>query len=183
MRLFVAVVPPEGALGELAAVVGRLRGQGEDGVRWTGEEGWHLTLVFLGEVGEERVPELEERLGRAARRHPAHTVRLAGGGRFGTAVLWAGVQGDVRALGRLAQSAQAAARRTGIEVDERPYRAHLTLARTVRGGPRADLRPYVAELEGFEGREWQVAELVLMRSRLGGGPARYERVGAWKLGS
>jgi 2'-5' RNA ligase len=129
------------------------------------------------------MPELGERLGRAARRHPAHTVRLAGGGRFGAGVLWVGVHGDVRTLGRLAQSAQAAARRTGIEVDERPYRPHLTLARTVRNGPRVDLRPYVAALEGFEGREWEVAELVLMRSRLGGGPARYERVGAWKLGS
>jgi RNA 2',3'-cyclic 3'-phosphodiesterase len=179
MRLFVAVVPPREAVAELDAAVGPLRGRE---LRWTGTEQWHLTLVFLGEVGEETLPELEERLGRAARRHPAHALRFAGAGRFGNRVLWAGVRGDTRTLGRLAESAQAAARRCGIAVEERPYRAHLTLARAANG-TRPDLRPYVEALAGFEGEEWQAGELCLMRSRLGGGPARYERLQEWQLRS
>jgi 2'-5' RNA ligase len=181
MRLFVAVLPPPLALAELDAVVSPLRGVGRE-LRWTGTESWHLTLAFLGEVGEERVPELQERLGRAARRHPAHQLRLAGGGRFGSRALWTGVSGEVRTLGRLAESAQAAGRRMGVPMEERPFRAHLTLARAANG-TRPDLRPLVAALSGFEGEEWQAGEVCLMRSRLGGGPARYERLRAWRLGS
>src|SRR5690606_7451066 len=95
---------------------------------------------FLGEVDEGRRAELERRLARAASRHSAQRLRIAGAGTFGSArrsrVLWAGVEplsdddeaGDPLPLRRLAESVRAGARRAGIEVDSR-FRAHLTLAR------------------------------------------------------
>ena len=185
MRVFVAVGVPESARAELEAAVAGLRGR-LDGVRWTAPDSWHLTLAFIGEVGEERLPRLAARLERAAARHPAHRLRLAGAGRFGDRALWAGVRGDVRTLGRLAQSAQAAARREGFPGEDRAFRAHLTLARSggrQRGdhGHGVDLRPAVAALEGFEGTAWTVRRLLLMRSHLGGGPARYEELASWPL--
>jgi 2'-5' RNA ligase len=198
MRLFIAVVPPQAAVDELAAVVRPLRGL-PDGqpLRWTAPETWHLTLAFLGEVPEESLPELEERLARAAHRHPVLRLRFAGGGRFGDRTLWTGVQGDTLELRRLAESARAAARRAGLELDEdRPYRAHLTLARGStphrgasdrgashgaerRRGP--DLRGLKAALEDFQGIEWEAADLRLVRSVLGGGPARHTVLRSWPL--
>ncbi|MFF8959470.1 2'-5' RNA ligase family protein [Streptomyces sp. NPDC014894] len=69
MRLFAAVLPPAGAVAELGAAVDGLRAlPGSDGLRWTGREGWHFTLAFLGEVDERLLPELTARLARAARR-------------------------------------------------------------------------------------------------------------------
>jgi 2'-5' RNA ligase len=178
VRLFVAVVPPEKVLARLEEAVAPLR-DGE--LRWTEAAGRHLTLAFLGEVGEELLPELGERFARAARRHPPMTLALGGGGRFGDRALWVGVRGETRALARLAQSVRAGAGRAGIPADTKRFRAHLTLART---RPRAgtDLRPYADALAGFESGPWLADEMVLMSSRLGDGPARYRAVGSWPLG-
>ncbi|MDN3294983.1 RNA 2',3'-cyclic phosphodiesterase [Streptomyces ficellus] len=186
MRLFAAVLPSRVAVDELAAAVDGLRAlPGADELRWTGPEGWHFTLAFMGEVDERVLPELRGRLARAAHRTPSFPLRLHGGGRFGRRALWAGAAGGLDELRLLAERADAAARRSGILMDEhRRYQAHLTLA---RGRADTDLRPYVAELERFEGTRWQVAELTLVRSNLprsgvaGEGP-RYETVGSWPLG-
>lgn len=183
MRLFAAVVPPQGALGELEDVVGRLRAR-VPGPRWTTRDSWHLTLAFYGEVPEATVPDLAARLGRAASRTGAFPFRVAGAGHFGGAFLWAGGSGDVHALRRLAERAQAAGRKAGLDLGEpRRYRPHLTLARSREP---FEWGPLVAELEPFTGREWTVDELVLMRSELprsgvpGEGP-RYVKVGGWAL--
>ena len=175
-----ALWPPQDALAELAETLAAVRPLEPD-VRWTRPEQWHLTLVFLGEVAEERLPGLTERLARAARRHPSLRLRFAGGGRFGDRVLWTRVEGDREPLRRLAGSATAAARRAGIGVDDRPYRPHLTLARNPQG---ADLRPLVAALAPYAGTSWTADRLHLVRSRLGAGPGRtasYDTVAAWPL--
>ena len=38
---------------------------GADALRWTGRPGWHFTLAFYGEVADDVVPDLTERLLRA----------------------------------------------------------------------------------------------------------------------
>lgn len=187
MRLFVAVNPPEPAVAELASAVHDLRAlPGAERLRWAERPGWHFTLAFLGEVDEALLPELTERLGRAAHRHPAHALRLAGGGRFGDRVLWVGAEGEVETLRGLARSVTAGARRAGVVVDgTHSFHPHLTLARS--GGGRVNLRPYVAALVDFRGREWRAERLELVRSRLPGGGVpgerpRYETIAAWELG-
>jgi 2'-5' RNA ligase len=186
MRLFAAVVPPERARAELAAAVVRLHAlPGAERLRWTETDGWHLALAFYGDVAEEVVPGLRDRLARGAARHPRGRLWLAGAGRFSHRVLWAGVQGDRTALRGLAGSAEAAARRCGIPMPERrPYHPHLTLA---RGRPHIDLAPYAAALADFEGGPWDMAEFSLLRSHLpvegvAGARPRYETVDVWPLG-
>ncbi|WP_171165213.1 RNA 2',3'-cyclic phosphodiesterase [Streptomyces sp. I05A-00742] len=186
MRLFVAVVPPQAALDELATAAAGLHGLSDSGrLRWSAPATWHFTLAFLGEVDESLLPELIERLGRAAHRHPAHELRLAGGGRFGDRVLWAGAEGDLATLRALARSSGAAARRAGVAVDEsHPFHAHLTLARATG---RIALRPYADALAGFAGSPWRAETLELVRSRLPGSGVpgerpRYETVRSWPLG-
>ncbi len=188
MRLFAAVLPPPAAVKELAAAVGPLHALPQAGsVRWTGEPTWHLTLSFLGQVDPGDVEALGTRLaGVAAAVDRTPELRLAGGGRFGDRALWAGVRGDTRALGELAEEVGAAARATGIDVDDMPFRAHLTLARS--GGRNTPtpagvtLAPLVAALADFTGSPWPADTLRLMRSHLGVGAAHYETVGEWPLG-
>ncbi|MFD9631438.1 RNA 2',3'-cyclic phosphodiesterase [Streptomyces violascens] len=186
MRLFAAVLPPASAIDELGRTVRQLEHlPGAQGLRWTGREGWHLTLAFMGETDEAVLAELHERLRRAARRTDPFTLRLHGGGRFDGRALWAGVAGGLDQLRLLAERADAAARRSGIPMDQhRRYVPHLTLARS-----RApmDLKPYVEVLAAFEGSPWQVGELALIRSTLPGGDTpgerpRYEAVARWPLG-
>jgi 2'-5' RNA ligase len=180
MRLFVALVPPADALAELAAAVEALGVT--PGVRWTRPEQWHVTLAFLAEVDDRARAALAERLGRVAHRHPPPTLALSGGGRFGRQVLWTRVDGDRQALRRLADSVRAAARRSGLPTDPRPFRPHLTLARA--GNPAPDLAPIAAALRGFAGRPWSAPDLLLVRSVLGAGPggtARHETMARWPL--
>jgi 2'-5' RNA ligase len=188
MRLFAAVLPPSAAVDELDFAVGRLKAlPGADHLRWTGRPSWHFTLAFMGEVDEELLPELTERLARAAHRTDPFDLRLRGGGHFGRRALWVGVEGGVEVMRLLADRAEAAARRSGISMDEhRRYHAHLTIARS-RDPRGAGMRPFVEALEAFEGPEWGVGELALVRSNLPvsgvmGEQPRYETVGSWTLG-
>lgn len=188
MRLFAAVLPPSDALAELGAAVDRLEElPGAADLRWTGRAGWHFTLVFLGEVPEEAVPELTERLGEVAEASAPFRLALSGGGQFGDRALWAGAGCDVSALRRLADRATRASRTVGLEPNEdRGFHPHLTVARTRRAAPR-DLAPYVAGLDGFSGTEWTVGELCLMRSLPAargdatGDRSHYETAARWPL--
>lgn len=188
MRLFAAVLPPADVVRELAVEVGRLkRLPGADGMRWTGQAGWHFTLAFYGEVDEELLPRLTERLERAAARTEPFRLALRGGGQFGRGkALWTGAEGDLRTMRLLAERSEAAARKAGLPREEhRRYRAHLTLARSRHA---TDVQPYLDVMAGFRGRDWTVDELVLVRSTLpvSGTPGeqpRYEVVARRALGA
>jgi 2'-5' RNA ligase len=180
MRLFVAVSPPPDALDELRSATAAVRAAHPQ-LRWTRPDQWHLTLAFLGDVDDEARADLSGRLGRTAARHPPMRLALNGAGRFGDRVLWTRVTGDLVALRGLAASVRAASVRAGIDVEDRPYRPHLTLA---RGREGADLRPVVDALARFAGRSWTAGELHLVHSRLGAGPertSRYTPLATWPL--
>ncbi|MDX2295771.1 MULTISPECIES: RNA 2',3'-cyclic phosphodiesterase [Streptomyces] len=186
MRLFAAVLPPAAPLAELGAVVDGLHAlPGAYALRWTSRPGWHFTLAFMGEVDDALLPDLHDRLARAARRTPPFGLRLHGGGHFGRRALWTGAAGDLDGMRLLAERADAAARRAGVPMEEhRRYQAHLTIARA--RGEDVPLTPFVDALHHFEGTRWQVGELALVRSNLPvsgvpGEQPRYETVAAWPL--
>lgn len=92
-------------------------------------------------------------------------------------VLWTGVDGDRAELDALAGSISAAARHSGIGVDEQPYHPHLTLARTQTP---LDLTDPVDALSGYVGQSWPITDVHLVRSHLGASP-RHERLDSWPL--
>jgi 2'-5' RNA ligase len=114
---------------------------------------------------------------------PPMTLRLAGAGRFGTLrrpqVAWVGLEGDVRPLEDLAGRLAAAARSLDMAVEDRPFRAHLTLGRWRPRQP-AD-GTLIDRLAGYRGPAWPVTEVRLLESHLGPAP-RYETVAAWPVG-
>jgi 2'-5' RNA ligase len=191
MRLFAAVLPPDDVIQHLADAVAPLRGlPAGQGLRWTVPANWHLTLAFYGEVDEERLPALRERLARAAAHTAPFALSLAGAGQFGRGrAVWAGVRGDVADLRLLAARAEAAARKAGLGMEEhRRYRPHLSLARAGRGGPPPDVRPLLEALDVYRGRSWPVEELALVHSRLPrsgipGEQPRYGTAARWRLGA
>ncbi len=182
MRLFIGLAPSAAALDDLDAACAPLR-QGREDLRWTSRELWHITLAFLGDVSEDRLDRLLPRLERAARRHLVFGLSLAGAGAFPSQaranVLWSGLSGDRKALGELAMSVSAGARRAGAPPPDegRRYRPHVTLARCRMP---ADVRSIVADLSGYQGPAWAVEEIYLIRSTLERQP-RYEALGTWKL--
>jgi RNA 2',3'-cyclic 3'-phosphodiesterase len=176
VRLFVAVVPPDGAIDDLDRVVVEARAAAA-GLAWIPVERWHLTLAFYGEVADREVARVERRGVRATGRAVALDLRLAGAGQFGDRVLWVGVAGDLGGLQALAGA---------LATDGRPYRPHLTIARSrVRraggsAGQDGDLRAVAETLAPYDGPLWRAAEVVLFRSHLGPKP-RHEPIARWPL--
>ena len=150
--------------------------------RWTPASRWHLTLLFLGDVPAAGLGPLTAAVAPAVACTRPMSLQLAGAGRFGSrrrpAVCWAGLSGDVAELTALAGRLAGAARAVGLPVEDRPFRAHLTVGRW-RPGQSAD-GDLPERLAGYAGPAWPVPEVVLWRSHLGPEP-RYERVAAWPV--
>jgi RNA 2',3'-cyclic 3'-phosphodiesterase len=133
-------------------------------------------------VPDDRVARLVERAGPAVAASPPMTLRLAGGGRFGSLrrpqVAWTGLDGDVRPLTELAVRLARAARSLDLPVEDRPFTAHLTLGRWRPRHPADGSLP--DRLAGYRGPDWPVSEVRLLESRLGPKPS-YETVAAWPV--
>lgn len=128
------------------------------------------------------VASLVERAAPAVAAAAPMTLRLAGGGRFGSLrrpqVAWAGLEGDVVPLVDLAARLAAVAASLRLTVEERPFRPHLTLG---RWRPRQPADGSLTDrLAGYRGPAWPVTEVRLLDSRLGARPA-YETVAAWPV--
>ena len=150
MQLFSALLPPPGVVRSIETALGTGRGPG---FRWAPPVNWHITLGFFG---EDDIPARAAWLRERVTGRPAVRLRLSGADTF-PKVLWLGVESD-----GLAELANAA----GAELDERPYRPHLTLARyPAERHPEA--REIAGALSGFASPEWTAAEVVLMKSTAG----------------
>jgi RNA 2',3'-cyclic 3'-phosphodiesterase len=180
-QLFIAVPLPAEARDEVVALVDGVRaGQTDTGVRWVRMDGLHLTVRFLGPTADERVDDVAAAVVQAAATARPFPIRISGAGAFPSPsrprALWLGIGDGVEDLGAVARSLEAPLNAAGWPPDPRPFRAHLTLARTdgARGGP-ATVRALEAAASGFE-VGFTADRLVLFESLTGRGPARYEPV-------
>ncbi len=191
-RLFVGVALPEPAAAEIRDVVEGVRAMplpnGARDVRWVRLDGLHLTLRFLGPTPESRIgPTIEAVEAVAANAAGSIAIELAGSGTFPPGrrprTLWIGVSAGLDGLTTLAAQTEAALVAAGWPPDDRPFRAHLTLARSdgVTVGPLVAGRLAAA----MAGRRVQatVEHVGLYESLTGGGPARYVPVTLRTLGS
>lgn len=171
MRRFVALPVPDEPRAALDAAVASLRARSPRW-RWTDPAGWHVTLAFLGEVDDDAAGEAVEvvRTAVAAGIVPL-TLRFGAAGRFGSRVLWAGLDddpaGSVAALGARVQTGLEAA---GLPVDRKPVRPHLTLARARSEAPITSEAPAMLSLPDVA---WVCRRAELWVSHLDDGPARY----------
>lgn len=144
-------------------------------LRWSEPEGWHVTLQFLGQVNEERVTCILEKLKTV--RAAAVPIRMEGLGFFERAgVFWAGI-GLTPELLALQQFVTAAMQNCGFEPEARAYNPHITLART-RGhsGAKAlaPLRQAIDQSRINLRAEFVSTEFLLYESFPGPEGSRYE---------
>ncbi len=164
-RGFLAVVPSPATRDWTESLAESVR-RDDDGLRWMRPDQRHLTVQFLGRVDESVVDPLTESVAESVRRIPPFTLALGGGGAFPSprraSVLWLGVTTGAAELAALAGAVNAATAPFGFEADDRPYRAHLTLARVNRA---RDVRALVEQLPtGPAGPPFTVDRVVLFDS-------------------
>jgi 2'-5' RNA ligase len=175
VRAFFAVELPAALRSALAVRVGTAALKAPDApadVRWLDGEQYHVTLKFLGEIPERRVPELLRAAARKLARSEPFRAQLGGFGAFPDAraarVAWVGVGAGSAALARLAHKLDAAAQVLEVPRERRPFHAHITIGRLAQPAPLA-----LAQLgEPLEG-EFEVGEVVLFESQLGAHGSRY----------
>jgi 2'-5' RNA ligase len=182
MRLFFAIELEAVARERVAAEQRRLRRIVADtaDIRWVDPAQLHLTLVFLGEVGEPRLTVVTALATQPIPVAP-FTLTLGGVGAFPARgepkIVWLGTR---RGASETAAVHEAVAHRVtacGIEVERRRFHPHLTLARVRgrRGGGRFGRR---LEHDGGAGPEsvasLRVAEVTLFHSTLSPHGSTYE---------
>jgi 2'-5' RNA ligase len=181
LRLFVAVELGDGVRQALSDLQDNLRERGLERLRWVRGEGIHLTLKFLGDTQEEKVPQISEALSRAVAGTRRHRLSLGRIGTFGgkrPRVLWVDLVGDTVELASLQADVEKGLSGLGFEREKRRFSPHLTLAR-VRPETSADMAEAIAKaIESVRAPDTAVlvSELALIRSTLGPGGAVYNRL-------
>lgn len=176
LRVFFAVELDAALREEASRVAESLRervGSGVD-MRWTHEEGWHVTLRFLGNVAASRLGELIASAREAIAGLAPFELRL------GAVIAFPPRRVRVLALDLIPHSPLAAAAGAleraaiayGFESEERAFKPHLTLARVKRGGLRAqEVRAAASAATGASAQA--VCDVVLFRSELHRSGAHY----------
>jgi 2'-5' RNA ligase len=131
VRLFLAINLPTDVRSAIGTATEDLRAAAPQ-LGWLAPPRLHLTLKFLGEQPAEAVEALRATLAEIAGRHRELVMELAEVGAFPNfrraRVVWLGVVQEPR-LELLHHDIEVACERLGFEIDGRPFRPHLTLAR------------------------------------------------------
>lgn len=146
-------------------------------------DGFHLTLVFLGEQPEPVLEAAHDRF--EAIRMAPFEVRLQGLGLFGGAkprAAWAGVAAS-EPLMRLQSKLEQAARQAGIVVEARKFHPHVTLGRfsSLTPDERFKLERAVAQGMDFRTEPFAVTDFRLYRSHRTAQGSVYEELVRYPL--
>jgi len=191
LRLFVAIELPEAWLEGLGELQSRMKAALERDpalrdarVRWTRPEGIHLTLKFIGEVAPDRLEVIQNQLAVAVQEPPDIELSFHRAGTFtdrrSPRVIWGGIETPQReSLYALADSIETWLAAAGVPRERRAFAPHLTLARLPQE-LTDDVRHRIAEVtiavQAPAIPPFTVREVSLIRSHLGPGGARYERL-------
>lgn len=157
LRLFYALRVPTEISSELAQMQTRLKGNW----RAVNPGQMHVTLAYLPAVPPARLDDLKRLGTRLMGDLPTLNVNLRGTGYFpneGSPRVWF-VKVEADGLAELAQSLRAGVQELGIETDDLPFKAHITLAR--KKGPAPRVPPLT-----FEHLHWTATGGTLYRSIL-----------------
>jgi 2'-5' RNA ligase len=178
IRAFAALALPEAVRFDLMLVQ-----QGLPVPRPVAAESLHLTLVFLGEIPERRLEDVDAAFRAVAA--PGFELALAGLGLFGGArprLAYVGVAAN-SGLEHLQRKVETAARGAGVALPGRRFVPHVTLARLPeRFADRSRLEQAVAVRGGYAAPRFRVGDFRLFRSHLGGEGASYEELARYPLG-
>lgn len=189
-RIFVAAPLPDETRIAVSEIVSRVRSAAPPGdreVRWVRLDALHVTLRFLGPTPEPGVLEAEAAVRATAAAVRSIRVSLAGSGTFPPMgrprALWLGIADGDGALADLAAALNRRLEAHGWPANDRPFNAHLTLARSdgIVAGPRT--AALLATAVGDLVLPLTLDRIVLYESVTGGGAARYVPLAEATLGS
>lgn len=166
-RIFTGLEVPETMADDLS----RLQG-GLGAARWIDPEDFHITLRFIGDVGERAANDIADML--YAVRKRSIEVTLTGLGSFGgdkPRSLYIAVK-QSQPLMELQAEHERIMRRVGLEPETRKFTPHVSLARLGRNARARDVADWIALRGLFMSRTFLVPRFALFSAKetVGGGP-------------
>lgn len=183
MRLFLAIELEASVRARLASVQDRLRVSGAD-VRWVDPAGFHLTVLFLGELSDALLPAVQDAAAQIAAETPDFRFRVQGASGFPRCgplkTVWVGLaegSDSWRALARRAEEwfVPMGAPRAGN------LAPHVTLGRVKSLQSDAASRAALAAEAQADCGSQPAGGIALIQSFLGREGAMYQNRGFWPL--
>lgn len=176
MRLFTGIDLSEEIREKLERLLMHLRPAAH--LKWSPIYNLHLTLKFIGEWPEAKLPQLSDALRSIGPREPI-VADVKGVGWYPNPhhprVFWVGIQAGEPLL-KLVQDVESALLPLGIAKEEREFGAHLTLARIKDPVPLQPLRNAIAQLESLEFGSFCADRFYLYRSQPGSAGSIYTKL-------
>ncbi len=148
-------------------------------VSWNRDDKLHLTIKFLGDIARERVADLSLAAAQAVSGMKPFTLAAEGCGAFPPRgeprVLWIGIVDAAGELEHLYERLEEQCSAREFKREQRPFRPHLTIARLRKPQDARRLANNHKEL-GFERTEFNISELLVIRSELGSEGSRYTEI-------
>jgi 2'-5' RNA ligase len=187
MRLFIAIDIDEKNKAALSDLQTQLRSKADvkkGDVKWVSVGNIHLTLKFLGEVEEDKLPEICMITEDVASSHEPFDLSIESVGHFGgksATVLWVGTGEGTQELLQLQKDLETGLASAGWPAEERLFSGHLTLARIKN--PKAGFKiPQLAQqYKNFELGVLSVDSINVYKSQLTPDGPVYTLLGNYKL--
>jgi len=154
------------------------------GVRWVDTKDIHLTLKFIGEIEDSKIPAVFEVMRAAVAGVEPIDFDVSGLGWFPPGrrprVIWAGVE-TAREMAEVARRVEDGMAALGVPPEGRAFKPHLTIGRTRGALDAGELEEALSKVVRRDFGQEVAGELVLYMSRLLPTGAEYTRMGAVKL--
>ncbi len=177
MRTFIAVDLPESHKKRIASSIKPAKIKYPD-LKWVEPINLHITLKFLGEIEEKRLPEVERAVREVASNHRPFELQIGAPGSFDSGgairVLWLGIDRGADALSSIANEIDIALSKIGFKREKRLFQAHLTIARTRRYGPKVRFSQLGLKNEPLP--PFTIREIVIYKSTLTPSGPIYEKL-------
>ncbi|MDD5171860.1 MAG: RNA 2',3'-cyclic phosphodiesterase [Candidatus ainarchaeum sp.] len=174
MRLFIAVPVPQDIRTKVAALGKEIA---QEGIMPVKPDNMHMTLKFIGEVDEQKLADMEERLRLV--KFKAFDCAVKGVGVFPNEdyikVVWAGAESG-GALEALAKEIIEAMR--GYNGHDERFSAHLTIARVKR---KVDMKAFLEKHRADEFGSFTVSSFHLIQSVLKPGGPEYSVLATFEV--
>jgi len=166
-RAFIAVEVPFST--ELEKFSRAVKGSGAS-AKMVDLSNMHITLKFLGDTSEEKIPAIENAMKNAVSGIKPFRMRMKGSGAFPNlsriSVVWAGLEGADQ-LTMIAERLENNLKLLGFEPEKRKFSPHVTVARTRHSPNLKELAEVIRDWEMGDFGDVSVEKIILKKSVLG----------------
>lgn len=157
-------------------------------VKWVNVKNIHLTVVFMGNIKANNIPEIEENIEKVCSRYSKFDLSLRGPGVFPNIrrprVIWLGLEGDLERMSFFRDALQKQLQPFGIKQEKRKFKPHLTLGRfrkTKNNINNSLLEDILIHNKDLSSPVVVLNRLFFIKSELKPSGAEYTKLNSWSL--